>query len=149
VKQRIEIYTNPGRMGTDDEKLEVNTLTAAAGGEAGSEHKFRLPGPYAELTGVLHLGKNEHARRNLLVMAHGFRGSMDGGGRAIELARRAQVYANVLRFNFSECQTLSAQVQEWVKWCASRRVSFVLINCFCWDEAWAERRRLRLRHGTQ
>ena len=110
--QQIDIYAPQGRVATSDDALQAVELSVAAQGEAGSEHKVTLAGPFGRLTGVLHLGRSEAARQRLLVMAHGFRGSMDGGGRAIALARQAQELMTVLRFNFSACQTLSAQVQE-------------------------------------
>ena len=47
---------------------------------------FTVAGPFGELRGVINLCEVETKRRNVLVMAHGFRGSMEGGGRAAQLA---------------------------------------------------------------
>ena len=47
---------------------------------------FTVAGPFGELSGVINLCEVETKRRNVLVIAHGFRGSMEGGGRAAQLA---------------------------------------------------------------
>ena len=47
---------------------------------------FTVAGPFGELRGVINLCEAEAKRRNVLVIAHGFRGSMEGGGRAAQLA---------------------------------------------------------------
>ena len=47
---------------------------------------FSIAGPFGDLQGVVHKCEIPEKRRNVLVMAHGFRGSMEGGGRAAQLA---------------------------------------------------------------
>lgn len=75
--------------------------------------KFSIQGPFGELSGVINLCEAEAKRRNVLVMAHGFRGSMDGGGRATLLADEiGESVCSVVRFNFSWCTMLSNQIAE-------------------------------------
>ena len=77
------------------------------------KQNFTIAGPFGELSGVINLCEVEAKRRNVLVMAHGFRGSMDGGGRAIKLAEElSQDVCSVVRFNFSWCTMLSNQIAE-------------------------------------
>jgi putative redox protein len=77
------------------------------------KQNFTIAGPFGELSGVINLCEVEAKRRNVLVMAHGFRGSMDGGGRAIKLAEElSQDICSVVRFNFTWCTMLSNQIAE-------------------------------------
>jgi pimeloyl-ACP methyl ester carboxylesterase len=102
------------------------------------EQAFVLAGPYGSLEGKInysrcdfsHPGSSEvtaadlfnskhvsHgeavASERLLIIAHGFRGSMDGGGRAQTLAEQAaKAGFQVIRFNFTDSQILSKQVEE-------------------------------------
>lgn len=71
-----------------------------------------IPCGDVSLAGAYH--PPEECRRAVtLVMCHGFRGSMDGGGRAVELADRvAGSGIGVYRFNFSFPAVLSQQVRE-------------------------------------
>lgn len=71
---------------------------------------FTFTGPY----GTIECIANSCAKADapVLIMAHGFRGSRDGGGRAVELAAGAQEYVNVVRFNFNGSQILSRQIEE-------------------------------------
>jgi putative redox protein len=65
-----------------------------------------------KLSGVLH---PSGALNNGLtvVMCHGFRGSKDGGGRAVKLAERiADLGLNVIRFDFTPYSNLTCQVRE-------------------------------------
>lgn len=72
-----------------------------------------IPGPFGELHGAVHKCRNEKNRRNVLIMAHGFRGSMEGGGRAALLAEEiSENIATVVRFNFTWCTMLRNQVAE-------------------------------------
>ena len=64
-----------------------------------------------DLEGVLHSCK-DYESNVVLIMAHGFRGSMDGGGRAKYLACLASEFCDVLRFNFTADQKLTDQVVE-------------------------------------
>lgn len=74
---------------------------------------FSIAGPFGKLSGVINLCGEESGRRNVLVMAHGFRGSMEGGGRAAALADEiGENICSVVRFNFSWCTMLSNQVAE-------------------------------------
>ena len=70
------------------------------------------PGPYGEINGILTTCIEENTAAPVLVLAHGFRGSMDGGGRAAVLAEMASECCNVIRFNFNGSQILSKQVEE-------------------------------------
>ena len=63
---------------------------------------FTIAGPFGKLSGVINLCEKESGRRHVLVMAHGFRGSMDGAGRAAALADEiGENICSVVRFNFS------------------------------------------------
>ena len=74
---------------------------------------FTVAGPFGELSGVTNLCEAEAKRSNVLVMAHGFRGSMEGGGRAAKLADEiSESICSVVRFNFSWCTCLSNQIAE-------------------------------------
>ena len=74
---------------------------------------FTVAGPFGELSGVINLCEAEAKRSNVLVMAHGFRGSMEGGGRAAKLADEiSESICSVVRFNFSWCTCLSNQIAE-------------------------------------
>ena len=77
------------------------------------KQNFSIAGPFGELQGVTHECKIPERRRNVLVMAHGFRGSMEGGGRAAQLAEEiSETVCTVVRFNFTWCTMLSNQVAE-------------------------------------
>ena len=74
---------------------------------------FTVAGPFGELSGVINLCEVEAKRRNVLVIAHGFRGSMEGGGRAAQLADEiGESICSVVRFNFSWCTMLTNQIAE-------------------------------------
>ena len=74
---------------------------------------FAVAGPFGKLSGVIDLCEAEANRRKVLVMAHGFRGSMEGGGRAAKLAEEiGESICSVVRFNFTWCTMLSNQVAE-------------------------------------
>ena len=77
------------------------------------KQNFSIAGPFGELQGVIHECEIPDRRRNVLVMAHGFRGSMEGGGRAVQLAEEiCETVCTVVRFNFTWCTMLSNQVVE-------------------------------------
>ncbi len=77
------------------------------------KQNFSIAGPFGELQGVIHECEIPDLRRNVLVMAHGFRGSMEGGGRAAQLAEEiSETVCTVVRFNFTWCTMLSNQVAE-------------------------------------
>ena len=70
---------------------------------------FMLIGPEGTIECLVHPSKNKQA---LLLMAHGFRGSREGGGRAAALAEHLSTLVTVVRFNFHGSQILSRQVGE-------------------------------------
>ena len=55
---------------------------------------------------------NRSKNNAVLVMAHGFRGSRDSGGRAAGVAYQAAAHMSVVRFNFTGTQIISKQVEE-------------------------------------
>ena len=55
---------------------------------------------------------NRSERDAVLIMAHGFRGSREGGGRAAGVARQAACCCDVVRFNFTGTRVISQQVEE-------------------------------------
>ena len=61
---------------------------------------FTIAGPFGKLSGVINLCEEELGRRHVLVMAHGFRGSMDGAGRAAALADEIGKYLQRGPFQF-------------------------------------------------
>lgn len=77
-----------------------------------TEETIQIQGPYGEINGVLSPCAEENITAPVLILAHGFRGSMDGGGRAIILAEMASEFCNVIRFNFTGSQILSKQIEE-------------------------------------
>ncbi len=75
--------------------------------------EFTINGPAGELHGVIHKCPDEFEGGNVMIMCHGFRGSMEGGGRAAQLAEEISVrHATVVRFNFTRCAKLSVLVEE-------------------------------------
>lgn len=70
-----------------------------------------LPAGNTQLPGVFHPA--HHTSDKTLIISHGFRGSKDGGGRAIRLAETiAATDVNVLRYDFTPLQNLSCQIAE-------------------------------------
>lgn len=72
-----------------------------------------IAGPFGNLTTVITpcSGRPEHC--DVLIMTHGFRGSMEGGGRAVQLAAMASKLLHVVRYNFTNnSQLLSRQILE-------------------------------------
>ena len=75
--------------------------------------EFTIKGPLGELHGVIHKCPDELEGGNVMIMCHGFRGSMEGGGRAAQLADEiSERFATVVRFNFTRCAKLSVLVEE-------------------------------------
>ncbi len=71
---------------------------------------FTFAGPLGPIECVV---ENNRSQNNaVLVMAHGFRGSRDSGGRALGVAQQAAAAVSVVRFNFTGTQILSLQVAE-------------------------------------
>ena len=69
---------------------------------------FIFQGPLGEIECVVEPNRSEN--NAVLVMAHGFRGSRDSGGRAAGVAQQAAAHAAVVRFNFTGTQIISRQV---------------------------------------
>lgn len=70
-----------------------------------------LPAGNTQLSGVFHPA--HHTSDKTLIISHGFRGSKDGGGRAIDLAETiAAIDVNILRYDFTPLQNLSCQIAE-------------------------------------
>ena len=71
-----------------------------------------IGGPYGELAAVIH-HSGVAQPGYVLVISHGFRGSKDGGGRAVQLAEKAAAQGfTVVRFDFSPQGMLTRQVAE-------------------------------------
>lgn len=104
------------------------------------EETIQIQGPYGEINGILTPCIEENTAAPVLVLAHGFRGSMDGGGRAAVLAEMASECCNVIRFNFNGSQILSKQVEELEAVLAYVRIKFSAGKIFYWVEVLAEQR---------
>ena len=76
------------------------------------DEPLTITGPYGDMEAKFQPCQYDDAPNNLLIMAHGFRGSMEGGGRAAYLSQMASMFVNVLRFNFTGRQILSHQIAE-------------------------------------
>lgn len=76
------------------------------------DEALKISGPYGDMDAKFQPCQDDEAPNNLLIMAHGFRGSMEGGGRAAYLSQMASLFVNVLRFNFTGSQILSHQIEE-------------------------------------
>lgn len=64
------------------------------------------------LQAVRHQPDNQKAN-SVVIMCHGFRGSKDGGGRAVAVADSiAEAGYTVIRFNFTPLQKLTRQIEE-------------------------------------
>lgn len=71
---------------------------------------FTFDGPLGPIECVVE--PNRSKNNAVLVMAHGFRGSRDSGGRAAGVAYQAAAHMSVVRFNFTGTQIISRQVEE-------------------------------------
>ncbi len=71
---------------------------------------FTFEGPLGPIECVVE--SNRSKTNAVLVMAHGFRGSRDSGGRALGVAQQVASCSSVVRFNFTGTQILSLQVAE-------------------------------------
>ena len=76
--------------------------------------EVRIAGPRRELQAVVHYPSGVAEQDAYwLVMSHGFRGSKDGHGRAVELAEQVSARGmGVVRFDFTPCESLDRQVEE-------------------------------------
>lgn len=74
--------------------------------------EISIQSDFGTLAGVLHQAANPDSDA-VLVICHGFRGSKDGGGRAIMLADAvAACGVTVVRFDFTPHETLTQQIAE-------------------------------------
>ena len=80
--------------------------------ELKKDEETSIKGPYGEIDLVITPCTDKENAKPVLIMAHGFRGSMEGGGRAKNLADLAGEIAHVVRFNFNGSQILSKQIAE-------------------------------------
>ena len=71
---------------------------------------FIFQGPLGPIECIV--DPNRGDKNAVLVMAHGFRGSRDSGGRAAGVAYQCAAHASVVRFNFTGTQIISRQVAE-------------------------------------
>lgn len=71
---------------------------------------FTFDGPLGPIECIVE--PNRSKNNAVLVMAHGFRGSRESGGRAAGVAYQAAAYMSVVRFNFTGTQIISRQVEE-------------------------------------
>lgn len=75
--------------------------------------KIKIPTETSLLEGVLHIPAKPAADPTTLIICHGFRGSKDGGGRAVTLAEKVcEIGIYVIRFDFTPASTLSRQIAE-------------------------------------
>jgi pimeloyl-ACP methyl ester carboxylesterase len=95
--------------------MDTKAANSAAGKPApeAGDRSLTLQGPYGPLPVVVTMGQTAAARRRVLVMAHGFRGSLEGGGRATEMAHDLSDLCTVVRFGFTWCTTLTCQIGEY------------------------------------
>lgn len=74
--------------------------------------KITIPSGERLLDGVLHTASGA-VKPYVFVMCHGFRGSKDGGGKAVHMAEIAAAHGyTVLRFDFTPLAPLSQQLKE-------------------------------------
>lgn len=71
---------------------------------------FTFDGPLGPIECIVEPCRRQSA--DVLIMAHGFRGSREGGGRATGVARQAAAFCSVVRFNFTGTQIISKQIAE-------------------------------------
>ncbi len=132
--------------------LEKDAAEGAENLAARGEESLILAGPYGPLPVVVTPGRTERARQCVFVLAHGFRGSLEGGGRATDMARDLADLCTVVRFGFTWCTTLSCQIgeyraiQDWVRrtlrprrlYCLGRSLGgATALLAGCADEAYA------------
>lgn len=80
--------------------------------ELKKEEKTDIKGPYGDILLAITPCTISEGAQPVFIMAHGFRGSLEGGGRAKYLANLAGEIAHVVRFNFNGSQILSRQIEE-------------------------------------
>ena len=96
---------------------------------------FTFQGPLGEIECVVEPNRSEN--NAVLVMAHGFRGCRDSGGRAAGVAQQAAAHAAVVRFNFTGTQIISRQGRSCAPYWRRYAAGSLAVGCFFWDAAWA------------
>lgn len=71
---------------------------------------FIVQGPLGKIECIVE--KNRSKKNAVLIMAHGFRGSRDSGGRAQGVAYQLAEHCDVVRFNFTGTKIISLQIAE-------------------------------------
>ena len=71
---------------------------------------FQVQGPLGTIKCVVE--KDRSAGKQVLIISHGFRGSMESGGYAKSYAVKAAAHSTVIRYNFTGTTKLSLQVAE-------------------------------------
>lgn len=107
---------------------------------------FTFQGPLGEIECLVEPNRSDN--NAVLVMAHGFRGSRDSGGRAAGVAHQAAAHAAVVRFNFTGTQIISRQVEELHAVLAEVRRRQPGCKLFLWDAALAVQHPLLLQRRT-
>jgi uncharacterized protein len=75
-------------------------------------HSIVFPTDQGKLPGMVHESASP-GKGKVLLMCHGFRGSKDGGGRAVALAQRAAAQGfTAVRFDFTPTTCLTRQIRE-------------------------------------
>ena len=91
------------------------------------EETIQIQGPYGEINGILTPCIEENTAAPVLVLAHGFRGSMDGGGRAAVLALMA-------------VKSFPSRLKNWKRCLLMYDLNFQPEKYFYWVEVLAEQR---------
>ena len=73
--------------------------------------KIAIPYGSTHLNGVLHKPEKQNAQYTIIV-SHGFRGSKDGGGRAVDMAQALSEHFNVIRYDFLPLSTITEQSRQ-------------------------------------
>ena len=95
------------------------------------EETIQIQGPYGEINGILTPCIEENTAAPVLVLAHGFRGSMDGGGRAAVLS-----YVLILM----AVKSFPSRLKNWKRCLLMYDLNFQPEKYFYWVEVLAEQR---------
>lgn len=75
--------------------------------------ELQIPAISGSLTGALHIPSKPLPCKTALIICHGFRGSKEGGGRAVRLAEQVcELGLYVVRFDFTPATVLTRQIAE-------------------------------------
>ena len=77
------------------------------------EETIQIKGPYGEIDGILTPCIEEQTTAPVLVLAHGFRGSMEGGGRAAVLAEMAPNAAMSYVLILTAVKSFQSRLKNW------------------------------------